>query len=204
MGPSRFPGLEWAGHTPSSPAPLVWEGPSCLPLLISRPPSYAPRTSVARGEGEGLEGRGLAWDLSRLPVPKWAGQLPSLLSCSSGWLFLPASPDHPDLHPMPSSTHTAWRGPWRAGDRPGSSAGSLGPNGRGNRLRSSPTLPGEFLPPASPDLPSLRHANPVWPPLLLPPQSPYILLVHFGVPPASLGIRVPHQRPAGTLVVARL
>ena len=37
--PSRLPGLEWAGQTPSSPLLLlqsgVWEGPSHLPLLIS-------------------------------------------------------------------------------------------------------------------------------------------------------------------------
>ena len=33
-----------------------------------------------------------------------------------------------------------------------------------------------------------------------PPQSPYILLVHFGAPPISLGVRVSHQQPAGALV----
>ena len=37
--PSRLPGLEWAGQMPSSPLLLlpsgVWEGPSCLPHLIS-------------------------------------------------------------------------------------------------------------------------------------------------------------------------
>ena len=32
---SRLPGLEWAGQTPSSPLPLLLEGPSRLPLLTS-------------------------------------------------------------------------------------------------------------------------------------------------------------------------
>ena len=42
----------------SSPAPLVLEGPSCLPLPFSpQPPSYALRTNVAGG-GEGLGGQG--------------------------------------------------------------------------------------------------------------------------------------------------
>ena len=39
-------------------------------------------------------------------------------------------------------------------------------------LCSSPTLPGESLPPACPDLPGLRGADPVWPPLLLLPSVP--------------------------------
>ena len=30
-----------------------------------------------RGKGEALEGRGPAWELSRLPGPQWAGQSPS-------------------------------------------------------------------------------------------------------------------------------
>ena len=62
---------------------------------------------------------------------------------------------------------------------------------------------GGSLLPASTDLPGLRGADPIWPPLLLPPQSPYVLLVHFGVPPFSLGVRVPYQQPAGALVVGR-
>ena len=66
---------------------------------------------------------------------------------------------------------------------------------------SSPAPPGGPLPPASPDLPGLRGSDPVWSPLLLPPLSPHILPVHFAVLPVSLGIRVPHQWPAGSLVV---
>ena len=39
-------------------------------------------------------------------------------------------------------------------------------------LRSSPAPPGGPLPSASPDLPGLRDAYPVWPPLLLPASVP--------------------------------
>ena len=60
--------------------------------------------------------------------------------------------------------------------------------GRAIALRSSPTLSRESLPPAFPDLPGLRGADPVWPPLLFPPLSPYDLSVHFGIPPVSLGV----------------
>ena len=45
-------------------------------------------------------------------------------------------------------------------------------------------------------LPGPRDANPVWAPLHLPSRSAYIPLVHSGVPPLSLGVRVPYQRPA--------
>ena len=72
-----------------------------------------------------------------------------------------------------------------------SSAGSPGQVGRAITLGSSPSPPRGPLPPTSPDLPSLRGADPVWPPLLIPPLSPYVLLVHFGVPPVSLGVRIP-------------
>ena len=69
--------------------------------------------------------------------------------------------------------------------------------------QSPSTPPGVPLPPASSDLPSLRGTDLVWPPLLHPPRSSYTLLVHSGVPPASLGVRVPHQWQAGALVVGR-
>ena len=83
------------------------------------------------------------------------------------------------------------------GTSPGSLTAFLASSGRG---KHPPLL---LLSPASPDLPGLRGADPVWPPLLLPSQSPHILPVRFGVPPISLGVRVPHQRTAGTLVVGR-
>ena len=71
------------------------------------------------------------------------------------------------------------------------------------QMPSSPAPPRGPLPPTCPDLPGLRGADLVWPPLLLPPLTPHILLVHLGVPPISLGIRVPHQWPAGALVLGR-
>ena len=79
------------------------------------------------------------------------------------------------------------------GTSPGSPAGFLGSSGRGNPppLLSRSAPPGGPLPPA--DLPSLGDANPVWPPLLLPAQSLYILPlpVHCGVSPISLGVSPP-------------
>ena len=103
--PSRLPGLQWVGQTPS--APLFPEGPSHLPLLFSpRPPSYAPRTSVARGMG-GHGGQGTSLGTQQAPQPKWAGQSPSasLLPLLEGpsrlpFLISPASgaPILSDLH----------------------------------------------------------------------------------------------------------
>ena len=73
--------------------------------------------------------------------------------------------------------------------------------GQAIALCSSPTLPGESLPPTFPALPGLRAL--ILPGLHFssPPQSPYVLLVHVGIPPISLGVRVLHQRRAGALVV---
>ena len=75
----------------------------------------------------------LTWEPSRLPGLEWAGAN-TLLSCFSGprGPLLPASPDLPGLPPTPPMTQMAWRGLWRAGDWPASSAGSLGPSGWGN------------------------------------------------------------------------
>ena len=62
------------------------------------------------------------------------GKHPPLLFCSSGLggPLPPASPDLCGLLPMPPRSHVAWRELWRAGDQPGSSAGSLGPSGLGD------------------------------------------------------------------------
>ena len=59
---------------------------------------------------------------------------PPLLSCSSGLggPLPPSSLDLPRLPLMPPRTHAAWRWLWRAGDQPGSSAGSLGWSGWDN------------------------------------------------------------------------
>ena len=148
----------------------------------------------------------LTWESSRLSGLEWAGQTPSspLLLLGSGRTpraCLSSSPRSPSYA---LKDPRAWRGLWRAGDWPGSSEGSPGLSGRGNHpplfFCSSRRAP----PTCSPDLPGLRGMDPVWSPLLFPPQSPYVLPVHSGVPPVSLGVRVPHQRPAGALVVGRL
>ena len=144
-----------------------------------------------------LEDRGPTWELSRLPVPKWVGQTPSapLVLLLEGpsclpLLISPASLVCPqDLGGLDGALDGE--------KRPGSSAGSPARVGQAIALCSSPALPRESLPPASPDLPSLRGASPVWPPLLLPAPSPSVLLVHLGVPPVSSGVKVPHQWPAG-------
>ena len=134
---------------------------------------------------------------------KWAGQMPSTL--------LPLLPDGSTQVPLlispasllyaqdPCSLEGALEGRYQ----PGSSAGSPATVGQGITLCFSPTLPEGSLPPASPDLLGLRGADSDWPKLLLPPQSPHILPVHFGVPSISLGVRVHHQWPTGALVVGR-
>ena len=120
--------MDGANALLSSPAPPVWEDPSCLPLLFS----------------------------------------PASLLCPK------------DPHNLDGALEEGY---WL-----GTSAGSPARVGQVIALRSSPALPGESLPPASPDVPGLRGADPVWPPLLLTPKSPYVLPVHSGVPPNSLGV----------------
>ena len=96
----------------SSPAPLVPEGPSHVPLLIS--PAFLP------GSLEGaLEGRGLAWELSRLPRPSGLGDrslsaplllllegpacLPLLISSGSGaWILSGLHFSSPSVPPRPT------------------------------------------------------------------------------------------------------
>ena len=66
---------------------------------------------------------------------------PAPLVWGLGGPLPPASPDLPGLPPMPPRIHAAWRGIWRAGDRPGNSAGSPGRVGGANALCFSPLLP---------------------------------------------------------------
>ena len=100
--PSRLPGFEWVGQTSSSPLWLlwsgVWEGLSHLPLLISPASLLCPQDQCGRGEA--LEGRGLAWELIRLPVSEWVGQSPS-----APLPLLPEGPSHLPLlfSPWPPS-----------------------------------------------------------------------------------------------------
>ena len=96
--PSRLPGLEWAGQTPSSPLLLLWSRrapPACL-SWSPWPPSYAPKDPC--GLEGALEGRGSAWELSRLPGPEWVGQSPS-----APLLLFPESPSHLPLLISPAS-----------------------------------------------------------------------------------------------------
>ena len=99
------------------------------------------------------------------------GKHPRLLSCSSssGGPFPRASPVLPWPPSYAPRTHAACRGLWRTGYQPGNSAVSPARVGRANALCSSPVPLGRPPLPASPDQPGLRDADPVWPPLLLPP-----------------------------------
>ena len=72
---SRLPGPGWAWQSPSAPLPLLPEGPSRLPLLISRPPSCAPRTHAAQ---RGLWRGGTSLGAPQAPWPKWARRSPSV------------------------------------------------------------------------------------------------------------------------------
>ena len=49
--PSRLPKPEWVGQSPSTPLLRLPQGRSHLPLLISWPPPYAPRTNAAGERG---------------------------------------------------------------------------------------------------------------------------------------------------------
>ena len=167
-----------------------------LRLKEQKGPKHAPHPWSQRA-------RDLTWEPIRLPGLEWVGQMPSspLLLLLEGPCHLPLliSPASLLCPQDPLGLDWALEGWYQLG----SSAGSPTRVGQAIALHSSPALPGESLPPASPHLPGLRGTNPVWPPLLLPAQSPYILPVHFGVPPISLGIRGPHQQLAGALVVGR-
>ena len=103
----------------------------------------------------------LTWEPSKLSGPEWAGQLPSaplpLLLGGSSHLPLLISPAS---LLCPQHSHSL-NGALEGGYRLGSSAGSPARVGQAIALRSSPTLPGESLLPASPDLPGLRGINPV-------------------------------------------
>ena len=127
-------------------------GPGCPPFLVSRGQGTSP------GSPAGFLGS------------SEQGKCPPLLSCSSslGGPLPPASPDLPGLPPMPPRTHAAWMGVWRAGDWPGSSAGSLCPSGWGNRPPLLPEGPSHLpllISPASgvPILSGLQFSSPLSP-----------------------------------------
>ena len=170
--------------------------PTCL-FGSPQPPSDATKDP---GSLEGLEGQGIGLGAQQAPCAQVGGANALHSSCRThpaclSWSLWPTS--------YAPRTHVAWMGLWKGGNQLRRSVGSPALVGQAITLCSSPVLPGESLPLAYPDLPGLRGTDPFWPPLLHPLQSPYVLLVHSGVPPISLGVRVLHQQPAGGLVVGR-
>ena len=148
-----------------------------------------------------------AGEPSRFPEPKCVGQMPStplsLLPCwGSPPSCLSCSPLASLLCPEDQQSLDGASG----GVGPGPRTRQISP---ANWEMFSTFLPSEpqKVPPGvgttAPSQPPLRGACSVQLPLLLPPQSPHVLPVHLGVPPISLGIKFPHQHPAGTLAVGR-
>ena len=155
-----------------------------------------PPPLVSEGKGPHLGAQQASWAqvggaialCFSLLLPEGPSTLPLLISLAS--LLCPKDP-------------CGLVGIWMGGTGLGPQQTPWAQVGRVIALRSSLTPPRRPLPPAFPDLPSLRGTDPVWPPLLLPPQSPHVLQGHLGAPPISLGVRILHQQPAGTLVVGR-
>ena len=154
-------------QTPSSPLLLlqsgVWEDPSCLPLLIS-PASLLCLQDQCSWWGWGGwkwgPWRAGDWPGSSAGSPGLSeqGKLPLLLSRSS-WMAPPTCHSRsPGLPPMPPRPTRPGRG-FGGGKQLGSSVGSPARVGQVIALCSSPALPRESLPPASPDLPGLRGAD---------------------------------------------
>ena len=167
------------------------------------------------------------WELSRHPGPHWAGQTPSLLSCSSS----AGGPLPPPLLFSPVSLPRTMRpgvGFGGLGNQPGSLAVSVGPSGWCTRslLLSCSSGPGDWVGETLGELPMIRapegpisHGNPsplsatlqgrrsypasTSPPPSVPPRptgslgASYHLLGHWGPPPASG--RCPSCRETQTL-----
>ena len=127
-----------------------------------------------------LRAADLTWEPSRLPGLEWAVQTPSspLLLLLDGPSRLPPGPTRP-----------GWGFGWE-GSGLGAQQAPLP-----EWARRSPSAPLRLFLESPSHLPLLISLGSgvliLSAPLLLPPWSPYILLVHFGVPPISLGVRVP-------------
>ena len=190
-----------ANALPSSPAPLAWEGPSSLPLLVSLTSLLCPQGPTQPGGGFGEQGIGLGAQHAPCARVCWAIAL-RLSSAPPGGPLLPASPGLPSLPPVPPGPRRPGWGfgvgvpAWELSRLPG-------PSGPGDRplllSRSSQRVPPACLswsPWPQGRQSCLASTSP-------PPSDPYILPIYFGVPPVSLGIRVLHQWPAGALTVGR-
>ena len=149
--PSRLPGPEWAGETPSAP-PLILEGPSPTASPLLPHPHLPPRPQGPRQPRVGPQRvEDLAQEPSRLPRADWAGDILGTLS--------PYPPSPPRV-----------------------------PSDMGNPSLSQPPL-------GAPVPYSLHFSSSL--------TSPHVLPSLSGVPPISLGAEVPHQQPAGALLVGR-
>ena len=185
----------------SSPALLVLQVPSHLPLLISLVSLLCPHDPL--GLEGALEGGGPAWEPSRLPKPEWVKSMPSvpLLPCSSvpGGPLLPPSPVLSRSPSYAPRTNLAQRGPLMLQD-PAREPGRLPwPTGQGKRWVHSPLSEPPMVPPGvetpPPSQSYLRGTGPVWCSLVFPPSVPprptgslggsSHLLGHWGPPPAS-------------------
>ena len=104
----------------SSPARLwlIPDGSFCLPLLFSPASLLCPQGPT--WPGGVLEDKGSAWELSRLPGPKWVGQLPSAP--------LPLLPEDPSCLPLLISLTSLLcpKGPTRPGGGFGGQGTHLG------------------------------------------------------------------------------
>ena len=161
--------------------------PSHLPLLFSpQPPFYAPKDP--HDLDWALEGRGLPWELSRLPGPKWAGQ-----TTSASLPFLLDGPSHLPLLIFPASLLCpqdphGLRGALEVGELAWELSRLPARVGQVIALHSFPALPREshlplLISPASgaPILSGLHSSSPASVPLC-----------HTEVPPVFLGVIVPH------------
>ena len=81
----------------SSPAPLVWKGPSHLPLLITPASLLCPLDQCGGGR---LRGQGTGLGAQQFPWPEWTRQLPS-----APLLLFPESPSCLPLLISPASGH---------------------------------------------------------------------------------------------------
>ena len=135
--PSSLPGLKRAGQMPSSPLLLLllllfWRTPLLASPVLPSAFFLCPQDQCGQGEGGTLEGRGPAWEFSRLPRPEWVEQsssapllllpegpshLPLLISQASGVLILSGLHFSSPLSPPTSYPFTWWflPSPWASG-----------------------------------------------------------------------------------------